>query len=517
MKVSRAGCLIRRPCHHAWSPSALLSLSMRPGPEIFCTHMDDVTTSMTGDEMVNGQSDIGVAAQASPQAAAYQALLDQLERVLPPQNLTDATEAYEECVNAYAQAVADPLIRQRVTSASQRLADVLNRVLDDSQVRGMVHEATTEYLRQIGEAWPRLTTEDPDSQTFAAVATGMTTLAYLYGMASLGFADQLGVTSPFAPATLAGSWSRQASSAWTADVGDDPPWGTPAGTDRAEEGQIVKRAAPSQASGDGPGGSRPGHSPAAAPRHGGEDGPSASARKADSARRVRARETQARETRAGEGPTPADPVQIVEHAYAAYVEELQRAEASVPKRSDGLTLPQRGDGGPRGVSQPELDQRTAELISAYLRLAHGIGYAPNAYLSYFRLRTAATELAERQLTLFHSYERLLERAVQATPTGKTKKAVDAQYQRFLTAVRTAWSQVDPSSLRPEQLSAITASTARAASLYLRAFEEPWTPKDLKVYLEELYRTYVQAFQAASASREASDRVAAAYDDLVRSL
>jgi hypothetical protein len=399
--------------------------------------------------MVNGWSDIGVAAQASPQAAAYQGLLDQLERVLPPQDFTDATEAYEECVDAYAQAVADPLISQRVTSASQRLADVLNRVLDDSQVRGKVHEATTEYLRLIGEAWPRLTTGDPDSETFAAVATGMTTLAYLYGMASPGFAD-LGVTSPFAPVTLAGSGSPQASSTWTVDD------------------QMMQGAAPSRASGDSPGGSGPGRSPAAAPHQGGEDGQSASARKDDSARRVLARETQARETRAGEGPTPADPVQIVERAYATYVQGLRLAGASVPKQSDGLTPPQRADGGAPGVSQSELDQRATELISAYLRLAHSIGYVPDPYLSYFRLLAAATELAERQLALVHSYERLLERAVQATPAGNTKKAINAQYRRFLTAVRTAWSQVDPSSLRPEQLFAMNDSIARAASLYQAA-------------------------------------------------
>src|SRR6266567_2362117 len=433
--------------------------------------------------MVNGQSGVGVAAQARPQAAAYQALLDQLERVLPPQDFTDATEAYEEYVDAYAQAVSDPLISQRVTSASQRLADVLNRVLDDSQVRGMVQEATAEYLRLIGEAWPALTAEDPEA--FAAVATGMTTLAYLYGAGSNGFADHLGITSPFAPATLEGSWSRHASSAWTADTGNDSPWGTAAGTDRAEDanensaldddgivwqefsvgedGQIVQRAAPSRASGDRPGGSRPVRSPAAAPRHRGEDGPPATAGKADSARRARARET-----RVGDGATPADPVQIVEHAYATYVEGLRLAGACLPEQSEGLTPPQRADGTLPGASQPELDQRAAELIRAYLRLAHDIGYGPDPYLSYVRLLATVTELAERQLALVHSYERLLERAAQAKPAGNVKQVADTQYRRFLTAVRTAWSQVDPSSLRPEQLSAITASTARAASLYQAA-------------------------------------------------
>jgi hypothetical protein len=72
------------------------------------------------------------------------------------------------------------------------------------------------------------------------------------------------------------------------------------------------------------------------------------------------------------------------------------------------------------------------------------------------------------LALVHSYEQLLRRAAQTKPAGDIKRVADTQYRRFLAAVRTAWSQVDPSSLRPEQLSAMTASTARAASLYQAA-------------------------------------------------
>ena len=438
--------------------------------------------------MVNGQSDIGVAAQASPQAAAYQALLDQLERVLPPQDFTEATEAYEEYADAYAEAVSDPRVRQRVASASQRLGDVLNQVLEDSQVRDMVHEATAEYLRLVGEAWPGLTTEDPDSETFAAVATGMTTLAYLYGLGSNGFADHWGAASPFAPATLEGSWSRRAGSSWAEKTDGNSLWGIPAGTDQAEDaeesampeddgivwqefsvgddGQIVQRAAPSRASKDRPDGSRPVRSPAAVPRHGGgEDGAQASARKAGSVGRARARETEA-----GEDTTPGDPVRIVEQAYATYVEGLRLAGARLPEPSDGLAPPPRADETPPGGPQSELDRQAAELISAYLRLAHGIGYTADPYLSYFRLLATVTELAERQLALVHTYEQLLQRAAQAKPAGNIKRVADTQYQRFLAAVRTAWSQVDPSSLRPEQLSAMTASTARAASLYQAAIK-----------------------------------------------
>ena len=436
-------------------------------------------------EMVNGHSDIGVVAQASPQAAAYKSLLDQLQQVLPPQDFADATEAYKEYADAYAQMVSDPMVRLRATSASQRLTEVLNRALENSEVRGMVQDAAAEYLRLIGEAWPRLTSENPDSEAFAAMATGMTTLAYLYGLGSDGFVDHLGATSPFTPATLEGPWSRHTSSARTAAQGNDSLGETSAGTGRAEDadessapdddgivwqefsvgedGQIVQRAAPSPARGERSGGSRRAGPPADPPPDGGRNGPSASAKTADSARQVRASET-----RVGGGATSANPVQIVERAYAAYVEGLRLAGARLPKDSDRPAPPRPADEASAGSAQSELDQRATELIGAYLRLAHGIGYAPDPYLSYRRLLATVTELAERQLALIRSYEQLLEKTAQAKQAGNVKQAVDTQYRRFLTTVRTVWSQIDPSSLPPEKLSAMTASTARAADLYQTA-------------------------------------------------
>jgi hypothetical protein len=440
--------------------------------------------------MFEGHSDIGVAAQASPQAAAHQGLLERLEQLLPSQDFADATEAYEEYADAYAQAVSDPLVSQRIAGASQRLADALSRALEDGQVRSRVIDAATEYLRLIEEAWPRLTGEDPDSEAFAAVATGMTTLAYLFGLGNDGLAGHLSVTSPFAPATWEGSWSRQASTVQAAAESDGSPWDSPADTDRigdvdespapdddgivwqefsvGDDGQIVQRAAPSRASGNPSRGSRPASSPAAAPLHEDRNATTASAKTTSSARR----------TDAGQGATPTDPVQLVEHAYASYVEALRDAGAYPPKDIEGLAPSQRADGSPNGLPQSELDQRAAELVSAYLRLAQGIGYAPDPYLSYCRLLGTATELAQRQLALLHSYERLLDRTAQTKQAGNVKTAADVQYRRFLTAVRTAWSQVDPASLSPERLSAMTASTARAADLYQTAMNmagSPFTP------------------------------------------
>jgi hypothetical protein len=372
------------------------------------------------------------------------------------------------------------------------LTEVLNRALENSEVRGLVQEAAAEYLRLLREAWPRLTSENPDSEAFAAMATGMTTLAYLYGLGNDGFVDYLGATSPFAPATAGSPWSRQTNAAWTDAQGDDSLGETSADTGRAEDadessapdddgivwqefsvgedGQIVQRAAPSPMNGDRSGGSRPDGPSVGTPRDGGRDGPPASAKTADSARQVRASET-----RAGGGAPPADPVQIVERAYAAYVDGLRLAGARLPKDSGRLTSAPRADEVSAGSAQSELDQRAAELVGAYLRLAHGIGYAPDAYLSYCRLLATVTELVERQLALVRDYEQLLEKTAQAKQAGNVKQAVDTHYRRFLTAVRTAWSQIDPSSLPPEQLSAMTASTARAASLYQTAINMDGPP------------------------------------------
>lgn len=424
--------------------------------------------------MDNGHSDIGVAAPASPQAAAYKGLLDQLEQVLPSQDFADATEAYEQYADAYAQAVSDPAIRQRVSSASQRLTEALNRALEDSQVRGTVQEATTEYLRLIEESWPSLTSEGPDGEAFTAVATGMTTLAYLYGLGRDDFIERLGATSPFAPATPEGPWSRHLGSGQAEDTDDsltsdddDIVWQE---FSVGEDGQIVQRAVPSKVSSNRSGGSRPVGAPDAAPRHSDGNDPSAAAKAAGSARQA-----PANARRSGHAGTHGDPAKIIENAYADYVEGLRLAGASLPTDSDGLAPPRRAGGVFASQSQPELHQQVTELITAYLGLAQGMGYVPDPYLSYCRLLANATELAERQVALVHSYERLLERAAQGKRAGSVKQAVDTQYRRFLTAVRAAWSEVDPSSLPPEQLSAMTASTARAASLYQTAINKSLFP------------------------------------------
>jgi hypothetical protein len=167
---------------------------------------------------------------------------------------------------------------------------------------------------------------------------------------------------------------------------------------------------------------------------------------------------------AARAPQP-DPAQLIERAYATYAEGLRAAGVPVSP-SEGIASSPAASAS-TGAVLSDLEQHRLELTSAYLRLAQGIGSVPDLYASYARLLGTASELMEQQLALARSYERLLANARAQRPAD-LRQAADHHYRRFLAAVRQVWSQVDPSTLPPERLSAMTAGTARGATLHRAA-------------------------------------------------
>jgi hypothetical protein len=377
---------------------------------------------------------LGVTAAAPTFAAAYQRLLDDLEQALWYDDSGNVVGAYEEFTEAYAEALADPAVYQRVSGALQRLSDALADSLQREGARARADEAARHYLRSIGEAWPDLTPEAESLEALMAVATGMTTLAWIYGLGASGLLAPFGSPGLFGSAAPTDSWTAgpgqgngaSAGSAWGSGNGGsaaeapvaDP---APAADDDGivwqeftvgEDGEIVQRTVTPAAE----------QAPAPPPRR--------------------------------QAPAGGEPVERVERAYAAYVEGLRAAGAPV-------SMPPAGE----PPAQSDLEQRTTELASAYLRLTQGLGSLPELVFAYARFLGSSTGLIERELALVRAYERLLEAASQGRRPAQVRHAVDGHYRRFVDTVREAWADLDPGQVPPERLASLAEVTAQAARLY----------------------------------------------------
>src|SRR5581483_4956763 len=260
--------------------------------------------------MFDGQTE-SVAPAATTFVLAYQRLLEDLERALWEDGAGNVTAAYEEYTGAYAEALSDPLVYQRVSSALQGLAEALARVLERADARGLVDEAVSRYLEDVGAAWPELRAGPQDLESLLAVATGMTTIAWLRGAGSSGLVGPFGSSDLLGGATPATSFGAGGDGAWgepgdaaangfglgsgfgagSADAGEAAaePWAAQVDDDGivwqelsvGEDGQIVQRPA-SSAGRPQPGrGGDPGDGRAAAPRADLPPGPSQAGDQAD--------------------------------------------------------------------------------------------------------------------------------------------------------------------------------------------------------------------------------------------
>src|SRR5690606_24061621 len=116
-------------------------------------------------------------------------------------------EAYQEYTDAYSEALSDPRVSERVSAALQRLTDALGRSMERPSTRPAVERAATDYLREVGDAWPALRASESDVEALVAVATGMTTLAWLFGLGASGLVTPFGSADLFGAGGAAGPWS----------------------------------------------------------------------------------------------------------------------------------------------------------------------------------------------------------------------------------------------------------------------------------------------------------------------
>ena len=214
--------------------------------------------------MFDDARDIAIAPTASPFAAAYERLVADLERALWYDDAGQVDSAYQEYTDACAQALSDPFVSERVARALKRLTDALDQALAAHDARALVDEATTRYLNDVGTAWPALDGRPGEIESLVAVATGMTTLAWLFGLGTSGFVSPFASHDLFgAPATTFGGsppatldlTGAGSSNGDRADAAADPAPDDDDGIVWQEfavgdDGEIVQRSATTTAAGD---------------------------------------------------------------------------------------------------------------------------------------------------------------------------------------------------------------------------------------------------------------------------
>ena len=400
--------------------------------------------------MFDDARDIAIAPTASPFAAAYERLVGDLERALWYDDAGQVDSAYQEYTDACAQALSDPFVSERVARALRRLTEALDQALAGRDARALVDDAATRYLNDVGSAWPALDGRPGEVESLVAVATGMTTLAWLFGLGASGFVSPFAAHDLFgAPASSFGGsphatldfTAAATSNGDRADAAADPPPDDDDGIVWQEfavgdDGEIVQRRATTTSAGE-----RPAAPPRAEPREhttGAPDGP-------------------ARDRT----DTTGDPVTRIDRAYAAYAEALRAAGIS-------LTSSHGSPAGTAASVSSDLEHRTADLAGAYLRLASGTGSIPDLYHHYARFLATSTELIEQQLLVVRNYERLIATALRERRPGGIRRDAEQHYRQFLATVRDAWSELDPDELTPERLAALSELTARAATLHAEA-------------------------------------------------
>ncbi len=191
--------------------------------------------------MIDGRSDLGLAG-ADTFTTAYAHLVEDLERALWQDETGAVIDAYQTYTNACEQALADPHVQQRVTNALEDLTAALSRALERPGARAAIDEAAAAYVLEVGAAWPQLHPDEHGVEALLALATGMTTLAWLFGLGSSGLVSPFGLTSTptFDPS------SNGFGDAFTVDPGVDDDGIVWQEFGVGEDGEIVQRtAAPS--------------------------------------------------------------------------------------------------------------------------------------------------------------------------------------------------------------------------------------------------------------------------------
>jgi hypothetical protein len=406
--------------------------------------------------MFEDPRDVATATPASPFAVAYERLTADLEQALWYDDAGHVSDAYQEYTDACAEALSDPAISERVNRALQRLTGTLEQALARHDARARVDDAAAGYLSDVGAAWHELERQRGDVESLVALATGMTTLAWLFGLGTTGPITPFGPHDLFGPAPAStfgdsGGFTYASESNGNGGTAAAEPAADAADGDGivwqefavGESGEIVQRAAN--------GGSPPrAEAPPRRPRE--EPGPS----RPDRGPRTQHGPAADRTDPAG------DPLARMDRAFASYADALRAAGIPVGGAP--------GHTPPGAALSSDLEQRTADLAGAYLRLGAGTGSIPDLYHHYAAFLAGATQLVEEQLSVVRNYERLIAATLQGRRPGRLRHDAEAHYQRFLTTVRDAWSQIDPADLTPERLTALSALTARAAALHDAALE-----------------------------------------------
>jgi hypothetical protein len=413
--------------------------------------------------MFDPHSNAGLAGSTNSFVTAYGRLLDSIEQALSVAGVeTELAIAQEEYAAVISDVTSMSGVQQRLDEASRRVSDVVARATEISSAHATLAEATRLYLQEIGHALPTLYATTPDLEALAAIASGMTTLAWLHGLRNGGGLDGVGsngffgspspgawpagngdTTGTATPTTVwpvhdasrAGDGYGSISSAPSSPGDNDIVWQE---FSVAEDGQITQRSVPASSYADGPAHGPPGRD--AEP--GDATSPFVPRRDAPSGHRA-----------------GGDPVEQVERALSTYQQQL---------RELGWAGPLERDPSANAVGQGSLDSSTAELTGAYLRLAQGVGTLPELYASYARYVATSIQLVERQLALTRSYEQLISAALAGRRPGDVRRTADHQYHSFLSSVREAWTRVDPTTLSPEQLAAMASSMALAADIHRAA-------------------------------------------------
>jgi hypothetical protein len=406
--------------------------------------------------MFDVHSDLGVTA-GEPFAAAYQRLLAALESAWPDDAQAVAS-AYQGYTGACEQALADPRVQQQVTAALSELTSVLGQARARPEARALVDEAARSYIDEVGAAWSELRADEAGVEALLALATGMTTLAWLFGLGSntqvapFGLAGGLDAAGGPFDAFAEPPEPDHSGAAATPEAGDDIVWQE---FDVGEDGEIIRRTANS--------------SPPVSPPPPANHGPAGGGARTETGRSRPA----ARSGPTGPGgPTGArsreapevDPLERVRRAYAEYADGIQAL--------GGLGIPLGTTTGREAAPAADVNQRTNELLGSYLRLLYGSGTWPDVYSGYARLLESTTELLQRQNSLARSYEHLLQVALRRHE--QLRSAADQRYQRLVGTLRDAWSQIDPATLSPKQLAELADLTGRTAAFGEAASQTDWS-------------------------------------------
>src|SRR3954447_13639895 len=106
--------------------------------------------------MLDTLPDVGLSFPADTFLVAYQRFVEDLERALGIDEAEGVAHAYQAYARVCEEALSEPHVQQRVTSALGDLTAALNRALEHPSARAAIDEAATSYLHEVGGAWAEL-------------------------------------------------------------------------------------------------------------------------------------------------------------------------------------------------------------------------------------------------------------------------------------------------------------------------------------------------------------------------